>query len=126
MKKIVIADDSSTARMFIRRCLEIAGLDSVEFSEVENGKEALEYLKEYGADLLVTDLSMPVMGGVDLLKNIAASPKLNSTPVIVITSASNPAREKELLGLGAIAVLSKPVSPPDILDVVENIEGWED
>ncbi len=125
MKKIVVADDSSTARMFIVRCLQIAGLDDAEFIKVENGKEALDYLRENGADLLVTDLSMPVMGGVELVKRISASPKLNCIPVIVVSSASNQAREEELKALGALAVLGKPVSPPDIMDALEKIEDWE-
>ena len=126
MKKIVVADDSSTARMFIVRCLQIAGLEDAEFVKVENGKEALDYLRENGADLLVTDLSMPVMGGVDLVRRISASPKLNGIPVIVVSSALNKAREEELKSFGALAVLPKPISPPDIMEVLESIEDWKE
>lgn len=112
MKRIIIADDSATARMFIVRCLQIIGLGDAEFVEVEHGKAALAAAKEKKSDLLLTDLNMPVMDGETLVKWIKASPKLCELPVVVITSAGNPAKEAHLLELGAHRVLNKPVSPP--------------
>jgi len=118
MKKIIIADDSATARMFIKRCLEIIGLSDAEFIEAEHGKAALAAAKEHTPDLLLTDLNMPVMDGETLLKWVKASPKLCELPVIVITSAGNPAKEAQLLELGALKVLNKPISPPLIMDAL--------
>jgi two-component system chemotaxis response regulator CheY len=111
VKRVVIADDSQTARMFIRRCLEIVGLAGIQFVEVENGREALARVKEADTDLLVTDLNMPVMDGEMLLKRIKGSPRLCLLPVLVVTSAGNAAKEAELLKLGACGVLRKPISP---------------
>jgi two-component system chemotaxis response regulator CheY len=119
MKRIIIADDSATARMFIKRCLQIVGLGDAEFIEVEDGKQALEAAKEQPADLLLTDLNMPVMDGQTLVKWVKASPKLCNMPIIVITSAGNPAKEAQLLELGAYRVLNKPVSPPMLMDALE-------
>lgn len=118
MKRIIIADDSATARMFIKRCLQIVGLGDAEFVEVEDGKQALEAAKEQPADLLLTDLNMPVMDGQTLVKWVKASPKLCDMPIIVITSAGNPAKEAQLLELGAYRVLNKPVSPPMMMDAL--------
>ena len=115
MKRIVIADDSNTARMFIRRCLEIIGVREATFVEAGNGKEALALVKEAPTDLLVTDLNMPLMDGETLLKWIKGSPRLTSLPVVVISSVLNPAREAELLALGAYAVVRKPVSPASLM-----------
>lgn len=115
MKRIVLADDSKTALLFIRRCLEIIGLQDAEFIEAANGKEALAQLKENPADLLVTDLNMPEMDGTSLLRRVKANPRLNAIPVLVITSASNPAKAAELLELGAFAVLDKPINPNVLL-----------
>lgn len=115
MKRIVLADDSKTALLFIRRCLEIIGLQDAEFIEAANGKEALARLKENPADLLVTDLNMPEMDGTSLLRRVKANPRLNAIPVLVITSASNPAKAAELLELGAFAVLDKPINPNVLL-----------
>ncbi len=119
MNRIVIADDSATARMFIRRCLEIIGLGEATLVEAEHGREALSLLKEEAADLLLTDLNMPVMDGATLLKWVKSSPRLHDLPVLVITSAGNPAKEQELLSLGAFGVLNKPVSPAVLMDALK-------
>jgi len=118
MKRIIIADDSTTARMFIKRCLQIIGLGDVEIIEAEHGKEALAAAKAQEVDLLLTDLNMPVMDGETLIKWVKASPKLGDLPVVVITSAGNPAKETQLLELGAHRVLNKPVSPPAMMDAL--------
>lgn len=118
MKRIVLVDDSNTARMFIRRCLEIAGCQGAAFAEAGNGKEALTLLKAGPADFVVADLNMPVLDGKGLLKWIKASPKLHDIPVVIVSSASNPAREKELMDMGAYAVLSKPISPPQLIAAI--------
>lgn len=118
MKRIVLADDSQTARMFIRRCLEIIGFQEAEIVEAVNGKAALVLVKEKPTDLLVTDLNMPVMDGETLVKWVKANPKLSELPILVITSAGNPAKEAELIKLGVFGVLSKPVSPPNLLEIL--------
>ncbi len=118
MKHIIIADDSRTARMFIRRCLEIIGLNEASFIEVTNGKEALNKVREKKPDLLVTDLNMPVMDGETLLKWLKSSPTLASMPILVITSAGNPAKEAELLSKGILGVITKPVSPAKLINVL--------
>ncbi|MCK4623119.1 MAG: response regulator [Desulfuromonadales bacterium] len=120
MKRIIIADDSATARMFIKRCLQIIGLGDAEIVEAEHGKEALAAAKEQCPDILLTDLNMPVMDGETLLKWVKASPKLCELPVIIITSAGNPAKEAQLLELGARQVINKPVSPPVMMNALKD------
>ena len=123
IKKIVIADDSALARMFIRRCLEIAGLGDSEFSEANDGVEALKLLKEVNADMLVTDLTMPNMNGIELLKRISASPRLSGLPILVVTSAGNEEQRKQLYELGATRILSKPLSPPMLVEAIDAVFG---
>lgn len=118
MKRIVIADDSATARMMIKRCLEIIGLAGAEFFEAENGKEALTLVKQNQADLLVSDLNMPVMDGETLLKWVKASPKLIDLPVLIITSAGNEAKCKQLMEMGAFAVANKPINPAILSNIL--------
>jgi len=118
MTRIVIADDSATARMFIRRCLEIIGLGDAEFVEAENGKAALAATKMAKTDLLLSDLNMPVMDGETLLKWVRSSPGLIDLPVVIITSAGNSAKERELMKLGALKVLNKPVTPPMLMEAL--------
>ncbi len=120
MVNIIIADDSALARTVIRRCLEISGYQNAEFFEAVNGREALEMAHKKQIDFIVTDLNMPEMDGKTLLKFIKASPRLTNTPVIVITSACNQSRIDELKQLGAVEVLSKPISPAVIARVTQS------
>ena len=121
LKNIVIADDSALARMFIRRCLEIAGLGDANFYEASDGSEAIVKMKEVKADLLVTDLTMPNMNGIELMRRISSSPRLSGTPVLVVTSAGNEEQRKQLYELGATRILSKPISPPMLVEAIDEI-----
>ncbi len=107
---IVIADDSRTARFLIRQYLEMVGFYQAEFIEAENGRQALQLVKDNQANLLFTDYKMPEMDGLDLLRRVKASPTLHDLPVIVITSFANQAKIDELSENGAYAVLQKPLS----------------
>jgi len=118
---IIVADDSVTARMIIKRCLEIAGLCDAKFLDARDGTEALELAKNNKVDLLVTDLNMPKMDGRSLLKHIKASPRLFDLPVLVVSSLTNQAKIDELKGLGAAAVLGKPISPVEISEALKSI-----
>ena len=109
--KVLVADDSSTARMFITRCLEIAGLDNAEFIEVDNGKEAYLRIEKGTIDLLISDLNMPIMDGLELIEKLSANPKYSSLTTIIITSASTPEIEEQLIACGVGAILNKPVTP---------------
>jgi two-component system, chemotaxis family, chemotaxis protein CheY len=115
MQTILIVDDSSTARMFIKRCLEISGCMDALFKEAADGSQALQILEQGPVDFIVADLNMPVLDGRCMLKQLKANPKTSAIPVVVITSASNYAANVELMSEGAYAVLSKPITPPMII-----------
>ena len=107
MKKVLIVDDSATARMFTARCMEIAFPEDVEFIEAGNGKEAYDLLKDHHFDLVLSELNMPVMDWVQFVRRISASPKYHGLPVIVITSSANPEVNEELYSMGAACVVEK-------------------
>jgi len=117
--KILIADDSRTARFLIRQYFEMAGFYKADFIEVESGREALDHLKENAVDLVITDYKMPEMDGLDLLRRVKASPKLHDLPVLVVTSFANQAKIDELLENGAFAVLQKPLSLAKLHETVK-------
>lgn len=121
IQNVVIADDSSTARMIIRRCLEIAGCMDANFIEVADGEQALKVVRESEVDLLVTDLNMPNMDGRTLLKHVKASPRLTDLPIVVISSASNEAVRDELMSQGALAVVDKPISPASVAEAMQTL-----
>ncbi|MCB0281025.1 MAG: response regulator [Calditrichae bacterium] len=120
MNQVLIVDDSSMARTLIKRSLEICGFENMEISEAPNGKEALDIMKNKPFDLVFTDLNMPVLDGEGLLKRIKSSPKLNHIPVVIISSKTNSATERKLIADHAQAVLSKPLSIPELNSVLEN------
>jgi two-component system chemotaxis response regulator CheY len=124
--KIVIADDSRTARFLIRQYLEMAGFFQADFIEVESGREALDHLKKNAVDLVITDYKMPEMDGLDLLRRVKASPKLHDLPVLVITSFANQAKIDELLENGAFAVLQKPLSLSKLHETVKTFLNREE
>lgn len=128
MKTILIVDDSNTARMIARRCLEIVGFEGATFIEAVNGEHAVAFLKRQPVDLVVTDLNMPVMDGETFLKWVKSSPRTHGIPVVMISSADNPAKERHVLELGAHAVLGKPLSPEilrkSVCDLMENTQRW--
>jgi two-component system chemotaxis response regulator CheY len=124
--KIIIADDSRTARFLIRQYLEMAGFFQADFIEVESGREALDHLKENDVDLVITDYKMPEMDGLDLLRRVKASPKLHDLPVLVITSFANQAKIDELLENGAFAVLQKPLSLSKLHETVKTFLNREE
>lgn len=120
IKRVLIVDDSSTARSIIRRTLEISGMEELEIGEASNGVEALEILKASKYDLVFTDLNMPDMNGEQLLKRIKSSPKLNDIPVVVISSMTNESKENKLLSEHAEKIFPKPLSMPDVQEFLDS------
>jgi len=117
--KIIIVDDSDMARMFIQRCLEAIGFSGAEFVEAENGQDAWDKINASPVDLIVTDLTMPVMGGESLLIKLKSHSNYTALPVLIISSAGNPARVAELKQNGALAVLAKPFTPADLYKTLQ-------
>jgi len=122
LNTIMIVDDSTTARMITKRCLEIAGFGDSSIIEAVNGEEALKLAKAKPVDIFLVDMNMPVMDGQTLLRKIKTSPKLTSIPVLIISSLSSVEMKKKLIELGAEAVISKPISPQLLLDALSNLK----
>ncbi len=129
--RILIVDDTSTARIFAKKCLANIGFHDADFVQAEHGLDALEKIRESPPDLILTDLMMPEMDGETFLKTLKADPDLQHLPVLVVSSAGNIARKDALLAMGALDVLPKPFSTTEIYDVLkdfleeeEDDDGW--
>ncbi len=120
MYRVLIVDDSSTARALIKKSLDVCGLVAAQYLEARNGKEALDILKKETVDLVLTDVNMPEMDGFNLLRRIKSSPKLFDVPVVVITSLKNRTAEQILKKEQASAVLGKPLSIPEVHRMLKN------
>lgn len=111
-RSVLIVDDSSTSRMIIQRCIEMAGIKAGAFLFAENGLDALSLMKkEKTIDLVVTDLNMPKMDGRAFARIVKSDPVFGDIRLVVVSSIADGDAEAELKGLGVLAVVKKPVSP---------------
>ncbi len=105
--KIILADDDPIMRELATANLKEAGY---QVDAVENGAEALASLKTNGADLVISDLDMPVMNGFELTENIRADRLIDQTPVIVITASDHAEAVDNAFAAGATSFLAKPIN----------------
>ena len=84
--RVLIVDDSSTIRRIISRCLDRAEVGVTEIFEAGDGCEALELLAKHRVDVVLTDINMPNMDGLQLMGELRNSPNWATIPVLVITS----------------------------------------
>lgn len=110
MPTILIADDSPTIRRMVRVSLEELG--GVTFCEARSGLEAIESLVVTPADLVVLDLNMPDMHGLDVLKFVRSQSSFRTLPVVVLTTRGDEPSRRAALEAGATLFLTKPFSPP--------------
>ena len=116
--RILIVDDSSTSRMITRRCFQIAASDTITFLEACDGAEALSLLYEHEVDLIVTDINMPKMDGMTFVWKVKMNPRLESTPIVVLSSMKNERMQSGLVGLGVAGFIQKPISPAKLAELV--------
>ena len=121
-RTILIVDDSETSRMIIRKCLCMTGDEDANFLEAEDGIHALAMLMESEVDLVVTDLNMPRMDGVTLVRKLRKGEKTKATPVMVISSMGNDHLDQELKDLAVTAIIRKPLTPSKVRAAMSAVE----
>lgn len=118
-KTILIVDDSATMIMSIKNNLEIAGF---KVETAEDGIKALSKLKGgVKPDLIITDINMPNMGGMELIKSVRALPGFRFTPILTLTTESQAEKREEGKKLGATGWLVKPVGGADLLKIIKQV-----
>lgn len=117
-KVIMTADDSTSMRQMICFTLKQAGYDIVEACD---GKEALSKIDSSSVDMLITDLNMPNVDGIELIRQVRAKPQCKFIPIIMLTTES--AGDKKVAGksAGATGWIVKPFQPQQLLDVVKRV-----
>jgi two-component system chemotaxis response regulator CheY len=116
---ILIVDDSSLTRKIVRRVIEMAEMDVDHFMDAENGAEALKILEHSSVDLVLSDLNMPEMSGVELVHRMKAAPATKSIPVVIISTESKTSRIRELLAEGVKDYLHKPFTPEKFKELIQ-------
>ncbi len=123
IRSILIVDDSGVSRKVVQLCLEYSGLKGREFIHAANGLLALEILGKRSFDLMVTDLSMPVMDGPALIAAATKLPGANGMAIIVATSLASGSWEVELSRQGVTAMVRKPLNNVSFTAAVARIDS---
>jgi len=116
-KTILLAEDSESVRGILKMTLQFKGYNIL---QAEDGQQAYEILQKAGCDLLIADIQMPNMTGLELLQKVRNEMKNEKLPVIICTAESLPA-PAEIISMGANKVVTKPFSPIDMLSIVEEL-----
>ena len=115
-KTVLIVDDSASMRQLVTFALKGAGYDVV---SAIHGKDALAKLATTTVGMIVTDLNMPEMDGIELIKNVRAGTATKFTPVLMLTTESQDGKKQEGRQAGASAWLVKPFKPEELVEVVK-------
>jgi two-component system, chemotaxis family, chemotaxis protein CheY len=117
-KTIMIVDDSSSIRQLISITLRRAEYQVV---EAVNGQDALSKIKENKINMVLADIHMPCMNGIELIKNLRADPRFKFIPIIILTTESQVEKKKEGKTAGATGWIIKPFHPEQLLAVVKRV-----
>jgi two-component system chemotaxis response regulator CheY len=120
-KKVLVVDDSAAIRQSITYVLQQGGYDVV---EAKDGLDGLAVLQGMAAtDLIITDVNMPNLDGISLIRKVREIPKYKFTPIIVLTTESQGSKMNEGKEAGATGWIVKPFSAEKLLGVVKKVVG---
>ena len=118
-KTILLVDDSTTMVMSVKSTLE---MNDFLVETAGDGIEALTKLKlGLKPDLIITDINMPNMGGLEFIKNVRALSGYNFTPILTLTTESDVEKRDEAKQLGATGWIVKPVAGPELIKVIKQV-----
>jgi two-component system chemotaxis response regulator CheY len=120
---VLIVDDSPAMRSFVRRVLELSGIEVGQCMEAGNGVEALEVLQKEWVDVVLTDLNMPTMDGEQFVRKMEEDPAMRRIPVLVVSIDRTDHRVQQMLTLGAKGYVTKPFQPETLREELERALG---
>jgi two-component system chemotaxis response regulator CheY len=119
MIKLLIVDDSKVMRDMVEACLR--PLAGVSFEFAASGLEAIERLSLSDFALVVLDLNMPDIGGVEVVEFVRSQDKLASLPILIVTTRGDEVSRQQVLAAGASRYMTKPFTPEHILTAVREL-----
>lgn len=122
--RVLIVDDSSVMRKIVERSLRQAGLQMTDVQEASNGAEALAILAKSPVELILCDINMPVMDGLDFVRRLKGVPNAQGVPVVMITTEGGESHVVQALSAGARGYIRKPFTPDQVKEhVLPLVEG---
>ena len=122
---VLVVDDSPPMRQVMKKVIQISGFDVGELLEAGNGKEALEVLSSHWVDVILLDIHMPEMDGIEMLKRLSEEDLWKRIPVIVVTTEGREQVIEEAKRLGAKGYVKKPFNPEQIKEILMSVMGQE-
>lgn len=119
-KRIITVDDAATMRRLVGYTLRGVGHEVI---EAEDGVDALKVLGSEKVDLVITDINMPRMDGIELVRRLRALPQYKSTPILLLTTESDPDKKKQGKEAGATGWITKPFQPDQLVAAVAKVTG---
>ncbi len=116
--RALIVDDSSVMRKIVERSLRQAGIGISQVFEAANGAEALGTLQENKVDLILCDINMPVMDGLEFVKQLSGIENAKNVPVVMITTEGSEGHVVQALSAGARGYIRKPFTPEQVKEHV--------
>lgn len=120
MATIMSVDDSASMRQMVTFTLKGAGYDVV---EADDGVKALDVARSKKVDLVVTDINMPNMDGITLIRQLRSLPSYQFTPILMLTTESGDGKKQEGKAAGATGWLVKPFNPDQLLATIKKVLG---
>lgn len=118
MRRVIAVDDSLTMRQMVGFTLRQAGYEVIEACD---GRDALAKLQSNRVDLIITDLYMPNVDGIQLIKQVRALPTYRFTPILMLTTESQGGKKVEGQAAGATGWIVKPFQPEQLIKVVRRV-----
>ena len=115
---VLTVDDAKAVRLIAQKVLSAFDCD---VNEASNGYNALFVMERTLPDLILLDVSMPIMGGIELLELLKSKPELKAIPVIMLTSPADHAVIPKIASLGVSGILVKPFSETTLLDKIRGV-----
>ncbi len=116
MPTILVIENDAGNRILAERILSMSGY---RYLSAQNGRDALELLEHHPVDLILTDLSMPVLDGFSMAQQIRAMPRFAHIPIVALTAHAYEPERQKALRMGCTDVLVKPYRPKDLLAIIE-------
>jgi two-component system chemotaxis response regulator CheY len=118
LRKVLIVDDSNSMRQMVGFTLRQGGFEAI---EAGHGQEALDKLKQTQVDLVITDLNMPVMDGITLIRHLRSQPAMANKPILMLTTEGLATKKEEGKAAGATGWIVKPFDPEKLLQTIAKV-----
>lgn len=112
--RALIVDDSSVMRKIVERSLRQAGVESLIVFEAGSGAEALEVLRSRQVDIILSDINMPIMDGLEFVRQMRTENVAEGIPIVMITTESSEEHVKQAIEAGAMGYIRKPFTPDQV------------